>query len=237
MQTVNIYMKNFLIKLAIGISSLFLFLGFLEIGLRIVGYCHISTVTKSTTHTLEKKSVQSAISPLEGRTTILCVGDSYTYAGGVEDKEDRYPNLLQARLNTLNSSKQFNVINGGICELTTRGLLKRLPSLIAVNNPDIIILLAGSANMFNLEDYNLKRKKIGRFIINLRIYKMVKIMWLNLNSKIFIWKTSKYIDSKVWNNSAKEVDVEKLHDLSEEYFERVIRRLETPRKIQAYMTR
>ena len=65
------------------------------------------------------------------------------------------------------------------------GLKMQMPELINTYKPDIVILLVGSANRFNLVDYDLyNRGSIKNFICNLRIYKMARILHVNLKGKM-----------------------------------------------------
>jgi len=200
----------------IFIFSFIFFLSLLELGLRIIGHFYYTSriQTEVTSYTEEKSETNEEIAPKFGHIiredsedlqeykmilnkkhsefdkntyTILCIGDFYTFGGEVSNKET-YPNQLQDLLNFNSSTQKFKVINGGACEYNSRQVLKRLPYLIKRYNPDAVVLLVGASNKFNFALYDMKGSSILGSIRSLRIYKMFKIIRLNLAQKTFRWK-------------------------------------------------
>jgi len=91
--------------------------------------------------------------PLPADAAILAFGDSLT-AGTGGDAEHNYPVLLEKRI-------EHRVINAGVPgELSTDGV-KRLPSLLARHDPDLVILCHGGNDL-------LKKRDQGQLADNLR---------------------------------------------------------------------
>lgn len=188
----NKTIRPIVFKLGITFFSLIFFLGLLEAGLRITGYfyslnrANSSPSVGSHSITREEERGEVALSTKEGYA-ILCLGDSYTYAGNVPYNET-YPSYLQRILTDKYPSKKYSVINGGICEYNSKQVLARLPGFIKKYEPDVVILLVGSSDKFNLAGYSFHEKGIKSLFYNSRIYKMFKIIMLNLKAKVLIWK-------------------------------------------------
>lgn len=73
--------------------------------------------------------------------TILVFGDSISAAYGLETRQG-WVNLLQQRLDSTAPGKH-RVINGSLSGETTSGGVRRLPALVRLHRPDIIILELG----------------------------------------------------------------------------------------------
>jgi len=196
------------VKLCISLFSFILFLGMLEIGLRIVGYFTLRSRNRLSISSFEKELKAKQSLQLEIRTrdedrtlggnippfttvnagknvySILCVGDSYTYGGAVSF-EETYPSLLQNMLDASDLPPKFKVYNGGICEYNSRQLLNRLPKFIKTYRPRIVVLLDGASNRYNFALYDMHGNTFMGFIKSLRIYKMAKIISLNLIQRSF----------------------------------------------------
>tara|TARA_Y100000590_G_scaffold380068_1_gene448132 strand:- start:77 stop:733 length:657 start_codon:yes stop_codon:yes gene_type:complete len=86
-----------------------------------------------TTATTASESVSSA-------KKILVLGDSLSAGLGV-DYNQSWPLLVQEELN--NAGYNYTVINAGISGDTTSGGLSRLPKLISLHQPEILILELG----------------------------------------------------------------------------------------------
>lgn len=176
-------MKNrrdhILIKMLVSLISLFFFLALLEVGLRIYGHIYFSK--------FDKEIELSEVADDGNRKRILCVGDSFTFGGRVAPDET-YPTQLQKLLDGAGPVEKYTVINRGRCESNTRQLLHQLPFWLETLEPDIVILLIGSANNFNAWDYdtymqeNLLFSLRSRFY-GLRVVKMCRIIWLNLAAR------------------------------------------------------
>ena len=129
---------------------------------------------------------------------ILCLGDSFTYGWGVETK-DNYPRQLEKRLNNSDLGMTFKVFNLAVPGSNSsqhliylRGVLKKY------KRPDLLIILTGANDSWNLADSNIHRfmrkddKAAFRadnirfriFLSELRIYKMLKMIVLNLQGRM-----------------------------------------------------
>lgn len=170
------------IKIIIGIVSFIFFFGLLEIGLRIAGHLYwlkkFSSIEKTDIFVYENVS---------DAYTVLCVGDSFTFGESLPG-HDTYPGQLTEKLRTVDTFRKFLFINGGKCEFNSRQTLKLLPQWIKTQNPDLIILLVGAANRFNPSWYNVNAGQgvltpLVEMIRNLRVFKMIRIIVLNLRWK------------------------------------------------------
>lgn len=128
-----------------------------------------------------------------GFYNIVCIGDSFTYGWGV-DRQNTYPKQLEAVLNGHMAGRmKFKVFNLGIPGSNSSQHLILVREIAASNNkPDLIILLTGANDAWNLADSNLyefSRQwqargyptiKIRTMLSNLKIYKMLKVIFLNM---------------------------------------------------------
>ncbi len=183
------------VKIIIGIVSFLFAVISLELILRASGYFILSKY--------EPKKVKNSA----GNYVILCIGDSFTFGGNVS-REESYPWHLAKILETDNPGKTYVVINKGMCEINSRQLLKSLPKWIQKYHPDLIISLIGSANKFNLLNYNLYSDGKENILLilkdtlyGLKVFKMTKLIILNLKWKTLYYFNIKYLDDirTVWN--------------------------------------
>lgn len=129
----------------------------------------------------------------EDRTTykILCLGDSSTYGYGASDvKKFSYPSQLQTILEKKIPSQHFKVINLGIPGMNSSQVLNRLRENILRYDPDLLIIMAGINDPWNLEEstilkfYNtgiLKKTflNIGYALNKLKLYRFVKLVLIS----------------------------------------------------------
>lgn len=155
----------------------------MEFSLRVLGHFF------STGLSLEKSQSSQTFN-------ILCLGDSFTYGWGIE-RSQTYPKQLERILNTNNRYyMQFKVFNLGVPGSNSSQLLKYAEDiLIKYKNVDMIIILTGANDAWNLADSNIYRFissnkefclaniKVRIFFSKFRIYKMLKIILLNLKGK------------------------------------------------------
>lgn len=200
-----------LVKLSISIFAFIFFLTILEGGLRIVGYWYswesrqrqnfvhagggdmdksgeIRLFSGQTRETNMGKDIEKKQLPAIGKNKrIVCVGDSYTF-GGAGEYEETYPYQLEEIFKRRNNEENVSVINCGVCEYNSRQVLKRLPFFIASYSPRVIVLLVGNANRFNFALYDMNGNSFMGWFRTLRIYKMFKIVRLNMMNKLFGWR-------------------------------------------------
>ncbi len=175
--------KAFLRKLLrITLPSVFVFLLLCEVALRVSGVVYARY--------RQPGSHPASPSAKEGALNILCLGDSFTFGLGTT-AENSYPKQLERLLQEKNLSR-VQVINGGRLGFTSSLLLKNLQTDLKRYRPAVVIVLIGMNNYWNLKDssYFLLHRdglSFGERLDNLlggsRVYKMLKIGWLNFNSK------------------------------------------------------
>lgn len=78
---------------------------------------------------------------LANQNTLLVVGDSLSAAYGVPS-DKAWVQLLRERLDQ-NGLSQWQVVNASISGETTDGGARRLPALLAENNPDVVVIELG----------------------------------------------------------------------------------------------
>ena len=167
----------------ITVPAIFIFLIALELCLRMCGYLYIQCHNPET---------QAKIAEFnKDRFRILCLGDSFTEGVGATP-EGSYPRQLEKILQK-NLSKEISVVNGGRLANTSSLLLKNLQEDINRYSPSVIIVMIGMNNNWNLEDssYFLLNsssmsfpKRLERLLSSFRIYKLLKIGWMNFKHKM-----------------------------------------------------
>lgn len=79
----------------------------------------------------------------DGRRTVLCVGDSFTYGLGASSHEKgAYPAQLQSILDDAERST-WRVVNGGYPGRNSRQLLERLEGQLTTHHPEFVCILVG----------------------------------------------------------------------------------------------
>lgn len=166
----------------ITIPAILIFLIALELCLRTFGYLCIQR------HNSDSNAKIAQFSKDEFR--ILCLGDSFTVGMGTAP-ENSYPRQLEKILQK-NISKKISVINEGRFANTSSLLLKNLQEDINKYFPSIIIIMIGCNNSWNFEDssyfllynsYVSFPKRLERLLSSFRIYKLLRIGWINFKHK------------------------------------------------------
>lgn len=102
------------------------------------------------------QDVDSGVYTLPLDTKILAFGDSLTLGYGVS-KVESYPSKLSELLHV-------EVINAGISgELSEQGLL-RLPHLLAIHKPDILILCHGANDILKRRDLSKTKENLTQMV-------------------------------------------------------------------------
>ena len=128
------YLKMWIRRALIFISSSFFFLALLEFGLGVSSYFHRSP-TKS--HDAAK--------------TILCLGNSFTYGVGASP-EKSYPVQLQEFFDKAGPQK-IQVVNAGQANINSSYQLNHLEEALNQYHPDVVILQTGEPNKWNHQGY------------------------------------------------------------------------------------
>lgn len=132
----------------------------------------------------------------EETSDIICIGDSFTYGWAVEAGFS-YPKQLERMLNERSGhEKRFRVFNLAIPGSNSSQHLGYFASLLRTHStPDMLILLSGANDNWNLAHSNLAKvlggdteptsKLLGIkvWLADLRIYKMPRLIVLNLRGK------------------------------------------------------
>lgn len=164
-------------RLTISLVSLLVSLTVLEVGLRLAGNAYLArTVTPV-----------SAVDRDPETTRILCIGDSFTF-GGLTGRHETYPVYLQEMLDANPSAGRAQVFNQGVCEYNSWQLLQFLPEWIAVYDPQVVVVLVGSANLFNPWGYDFESAgalgRLGRSLSGLRVVKLARLIHVNGSAKL-----------------------------------------------------
>lgn len=88
---------------------------------------------------------------LDGKRTVLVIGDSFTQGFGIENPEDRYANVLASRL-----GPEYAVINLGVIDTATRDQITTLAGY-PVQNPEVVIW------QYYVNDINAAALSIGQY--------------------------------------------------------------------------
>jgi len=104
---------------------------------------------------------------------ILCIGDSYTF-GLYYRSEESYPGRLQQMLNLDSSGPPTAVINAGIPAQNTAQIAAALPEQLALFEPQVVVLMAGHNNRWNLADPR-RRSAVQGFLDDLVLVRLWRI--------------------------------------------------------------
>lgn len=176
---INIFLRRLFF---IILPSLVISLVILEAGLRIAGFlytkdCHIDK------YKISKELTSNSFN-------ILCVGDSYTYGLGASH-EYNYPEQLSKMLNENNIMGLIKVQNLGSPGGNSYRILRIFRENINRYNPVLVIAMVGMNNYWNLEGKqsfprNPILGKLNLDIHSLRLYKLFKIIKINLQNKALV---------------------------------------------------
>jgi lysophospholipase L1-like esterase len=167
-------MKNLFWRI---ITPILIVLILLEIGFRIAVFIKVEVLKPSFKKT-------------EGIFTILCVGDSTT-EGLTVSKEYSYPSRLQELLDQYSSDKKYRVINLGYAGVNSSQILNRFEDNIKRYHPDLIVLLAGINDPWNMNESRLWmfdassslwdkiKLRADVFLSYLRVYQFIKLITLD----------------------------------------------------------
>lgn len=149
------------------ITSIFLTILILEIGLRVFGAFY-------------RAKASPEIRTISHSFTIVCVGDSFVYGIGAPSDKN-FPRQLQDIFDQ--TGKKVTVVNRGMAGQNSAQLLKTLPEIIRSLKPDLIVILTGGANYWNFLGYrslSTPSRKYGcsDFLYNIRVFKLIKLLWI-----------------------------------------------------------
>jgi lysophospholipase L1-like esterase len=122
---------------------------------------------------------------------ILCLGDSSTYGLGASDIDKfSYPMQLQKILEEKSPGKIFRVINYGIPGLNSSQLLNRIRNIVSEYEPDVVIIMIGINDPWNLEESNIlkfyKESPFDKIILQfelilnrIRLFQFLKLVFIS----------------------------------------------------------
>lgn len=122
---------------------------------------------------------------------ILCLGDSSTYGLGASNRiKFSYSMQLQRILEEKSPGKKFKVINYGIPGLNSSQLLNRFRKVISEYEPNIVIVMIGINDPWNLEESNIlkfyKESPLDKIILRLelifnkiKLYRFFKLLFIS----------------------------------------------------------
>ncbi len=121
---------------------------------------------------------------------IVCLGDSHTY-GVFVNEEEAYPSQLEQILNR--SGKKYQVVNLGAPGQNSTQILKALPKIIEKYHPEIILLLVGVNNGWNIagQEQSFWEKLAGHF----KLYKFFRLIYFHYFKKERSFMVTKRRDS------------------------------------------
>ena len=94
--------------------------------------------------------------------TIMIVGDSLSAGYGINPQHG-WVNLLQLRLNQ-QFPKQHNVVNASVSGETTSGALARLPKLLQVHKPDVVVIELGGNDGLRGQPPQMIQKNLAQLV-------------------------------------------------------------------------
>jgi lysophospholipase L1-like esterase len=169
-------LPEFWVRLGLVLCSIFLTLALLEVALRAAG----NSIDAA------HRARQRESAGLAAHFKVLCVGESTTFGIGTNDPDrEGYPHQLELLLNDrfmpIRSRCFFNQGIG----LNTSEILHHLPETLDRFKPDVVILMLGLNNWWNLNNSNVLLFNNNRFLSQavfkaaifldgFRVYKLVK---------------------------------------------------------------
>jgi tetratricopeptide (TPR) repeat protein len=120
----------------------------------------------------------------EGTPEIWCLGDSFTYGLGVEDRRDAYPGQLQALLDE-GGPRRMRVVNLGHPGMNSSEVADRLAERLREGTPRVALVLAGLNNFWNLASSSvfLGQRPRPSWVRRLRLYRLYRLLEGRLTGK------------------------------------------------------
>ena len=162
-------LRDKLLAALLGLAACLLLL---ELGLRLAGF---SSQPLQPDASLRQQLVGDA------QQVVLCVGDSMTYGIGSSTGGD-FPTQLEELLNAADAPERpVAVVNAGIAGGNTTMILQALPGYLEVTAPDLLVLLAGTANLTNFYGFSRWRTAPGALaglsdrLFQVRIFRFARL--------------------------------------------------------------
>ncbi len=154
-------------KIALLIFGLSLCLLLLETGLRLGGFILFSLQEHRNRVSIQQK----------GAYRILCLGESTTAR--------QWPPFLEEILNQRNIGIKFSVIDRGVPGQRSSTILAELGSNLDEYHPDMVVAMMGiNDRNANVPYEAVSTSKAILFLGSLRIYKLTRLVWLHIVTKL-----------------------------------------------------
>lgn len=119
-----------------------------------------------------------------GAIKILAVGDSHTY-GAPLPREDAYPAQLERRLADELPDRRVQVLNRGVPGVNSAFVVKHLEQLIALHDPDLVIVWVGTNNRWNVLDAegwggSGPFERLHRALLHVKLYRLARVLQSSL---------------------------------------------------------
>ena len=158
-------------KIIAFLLGLIIILLVLEIALHLIGFTYESYSP------IENLSVDNR----QCDFTILSIGDSFTRGMGAPAGKD-FSTRLEQMLNS-KIGKSFKVVNGGLSGANSSQILRKLKSMIHSVKPDLLIVMPGGANIWNLWGMEAATggggisSAINDLLYRIHVFKLVKLLY------------------------------------------------------------
>jgi len=123
-----------------------------------------------------------------GTFVVLCIGDSFTEGSGAPGGES-YPSQLEDLFRKKIPEKKIEVVNKGMATFNTATILETFDENINMVEPDLMVILAGGANVWNAYGYghHLNRKGWMEWLCNgfynIKVFKLIKLFIYEAENK------------------------------------------------------
>lgn len=163
--------KQRLVRASALVLALLTALLLLELGLRLVG-------------ALQQQPGAAGRDAGSRGLTVLCLGDSFTLGVGATPQHS-YPRQLQ-RILRRETGRAVTVINNGVAGRNSSQVRANLAANLRIHRPDLVLLLTGATNQWNLVGYAQYRHGDtlwSRFKDRLRDLRVVKLAVLSFKGE------------------------------------------------------
>ena len=158
---------SFIHKATLALLGLFLTVIILEAGLRLGGFIFLSLQEYRNRVSIQRKSTYR----------IMCLGESTT-AG-------QYPSFLQEELDKHNIGIEFSVIDKGVVGIDTSFILNKIIGNLDTYNPDMVITMMGiNDGSLHIPYEAATISNTQTFFKSFRVYKLVRLLWLHVTTKL-----------------------------------------------------
>lgn len=192
-------------RISLGIFGIFLSLVFLEIGLRIASRVFLLSLEHRNKISIGQKDTYR----------ILCLGESTTVLGLGEQS---YPSQLQNILNQQSLGIKFRVINGGVIGVNTTDILRNLGNNLDIYKPNLVITMMGvnDEDGYVFGQGNVLVPKLISWFRGLKVYKLVRLLWVHSVAKVFSWEEKIY-DDRLYHPKNKDFLIKKNIAIPKDY--------------------